>query len=548
MEKEVIVIDKGDYKLTNYRVPCKRASIWIGQTCNIRCKFCYYVDIIADKDDPEHDFLPIDKLKTICKTLVDKYGNNAVDIEGGEPTIYKDIFEMMDYCNEIGLKPTLITNAVALSQKDFCKKFKDHGVYDFLVSVHALGDVYDEIVRLPGASKRQQQALENMQELGIPFRFNTVLTTEVLPQLMDVAKLAVKTGARAVNFIAYNPFNDQKTDGKRNEENIPKYKEVKECLTPVIDYLEENEIEVNLRYLPFCVYEDRHKKNIQDFQQRNWDLHEWEGAGEAWTRKTEQRSAHTPLSEPVEFFEIIHKSRDAYRVFDSKNKFIYVINSLKEKIKETTNVAIYGNTDIAAEVAETIKNNEELKGKITIKSIISTKKFVTNSTTNGYPWNDEDWLKENDVDFIIITSISAIGQIKDTITAMGLEDKIITMFDYRVGKQLEGSNYIKDYYREELGHVENFSDMEYAYKEFRVQCAAGNYLKGEKCEKCSISPICDGFHKDYAKIFGFKEATSIVIDNGKKIYDPRYYLNDQLKVVEKQDYDWALPESAKCAK
>lgn len=539
MSENNIVIDKNDYKLTNFRALCRRASIWIGQTCNIRCKFCYYVDIIKDKNNPHHDFLPLEKLKKLCKTLVDKYGNNAVDIEGGEPTIYRDIFNFIEYCNEIGLKPSLITNGVALSQKYYCKKFKDAGVYDFLVSVHALGDLYDEIVQLKGASKRQLQALDNMKELGIPFRFNTVLTKEVLPQLMDVARLAVDKGARAVNFIAYNPFNDQSSEGKRCEDNIPRYNEVKEKLTPVIDYLEENLIEVNLRYLPFCIYEDRHKKNIQDFQQRIWDLHEWEPAGEAWTRRAEQRSADGDLSEPLNFYEMVIKSRDIFRLEGEENKYNYLIDKLKEKAQKPITVAIYGNTDLACDVASTIKNNEFLNDKIEIKSIISTKRYVTAQKAGEYPWNGEDWLIKNDVDVIIISSISAIEQIYNTLKDMNLADKAVFMFDYAAVIDSNEIKYSPEFYREELGIVEGFSDLEYAYKEFCVQSASGGYLKGEKCIKCSISPICDGFHKDYAKIFGFEEAKSIILD--AKIYDPRYYLNSQLKVVEKEEYDWALP-------
>lgn len=541
MSESIEIIDKNGYKLTNFRTLCRRASIWIGQTCNIRCKFCYYVDIIKDKNNPYHDFLPLEKLKKLCKTLVDKYGNNAVDIEGGEPTIYKDIFHLIEYCNEIGLKPSLITNGVALSQKDYCQKFKDAGVHDFLVSVHALGDIYDEIVQLKGASKRQLQALDNMKELKIPFRFNTVLTKEVLPQLMDIAELAVEKGARVVNFIAYNPFNDQSSDGKRCEDNIPKYNEIKEKLTPVIDYLEKNEIEVNLRYLPFCVFEDRHKKNIQDFQQRIWDLHEWEPAGEAWTRRSEQRSADGELSEPINFFEMVMKSRDIFRLEGEKNKYDYLMKNLKAKAAKPLRVSIYGNVDLACDIASTIKNDDFLKDKIEIKSIISTKRYVTAGSVCGYPWNNEDWLKANDVDTIIISSISAIEQIHNTLKGMNMADKVIFMFDYLAVINSSNNKYVPEFYREELGEVDGFNDLEYAYKEFCVQSAAGGYLKDEKCAKCSISPICDGFHKDYAKIFGFEEANPILLD--KKIYDPKYYLNKQLKVVEKEEYDWALVEA-----
>ena len=57
---------------------------------------------------------------------------------------------------------------------------------------------------------------------------------------------------------------------------------------------------------------------------------------------------------------------------------------------------------------------------------------------------------------------------------------------------------------------ENGGTLEHAYKEFRVLMpkVIHPYTKGEACTQCSLRGICDGFHKDYAEIFGFDEATS----------------------------------------
>ena len=65
------------------------------------------------------------KAKKICDTLVNTYGNNAIDIQGGEPTIWKSIYDLVSHCHKIGLEPTLITNALILDNKDTCIKFKE---------------------------------------------------------------------------------------------------------------------------------------------------------------------------------------------------------------------------------------------------------------------------------------------------------------------------------------------------------------------------------------------------------------------------------------
>src|ERR671925_615746 len=140
----------------------RRGVMWLGQTCNIRCHFCYFLDRINSTNHPEHAFMTIDKAKRICSTLVGVYGNNAIDIQGGEPTLFRHINELVEHCRTIGLIPTLITNAIALQDLRRCVALKDAGIRDLLVSVQGLDDTYDSIVGVKGASVKQQHGLENI--------------------------------------------------------------------------------------------------------------------------------------------------------------------------------------------------------------------------------------------------------------------------------------------------------------------------------------------------------------------------------------------------
>lgn len=281
---------------TKERSLTPRGVLYLGQTCNQRCFFCYFHDRINDPKHPEHHFMSIEKAKTICKTLVDVYKNNAIDIQGGEPTIYKHINELVAYCKEIGLAPTLITNALVLDDIEKCKKLKESGVRDLLVSVQGLNEVYDKNVCVPGSSVRQMKAIDNLIEVGIPFRFNTVLNKSTLPQLEDIAKLAIEKNARVVNFIAFNPFGDQLTAKIRNKENVPLYSEAAKYIHPALDMLEEAAIETNVRYYPFCIIDEKHRKSLYNFQQLIYDHHEWDWASFAWTGHSPQRNRDDELT------------------------------------------------------------------------------------------------------------------------------------------------------------------------------------------------------------------------------------------------------------
>lgn len=288
---------KAVYHPSDARKITRRGILWLGQTCNLRCHFCYFLDRITDDSHPEHGFMGLDKAKAVCKTLVDYYGNNSIDIQGGEPTLYPPIYDLVEYCAEIGLAPTLITNAIALSKYDNAVRYREAGIRDFLISVQGLGEVYDRIVGRPGGHLWQMKALNNLQKAGIPFRFNTVLSKAALPQLMDISRLAVETGAGVVNYLGFNPFNDQ-TTGRRSAENVPSYLEIRDPLEDAVAYLLEQGVEVNVRYLPQCLVSDDQRKTAYGFKQLPYDLHENDYASWSWTDLPAQRMAAEELTPP----------------------------------------------------------------------------------------------------------------------------------------------------------------------------------------------------------------------------------------------------------
>ncbi|MBN1521397.1 MAG: radical SAM protein, partial [Candidatus Aureabacteria bacterium] len=418
----------------------RRGVLWLGQTCNLRCHFCYFLDRIESRSHKEHDFMSLEKAKQICYQLKNFYNNNSVDLQGGEPTIYKDIYELVSYCRSIGLYPSLITNALVLSDKDKCRKLSESGIRDCLVSVHGLNETFDKIVRVKGASKKLMQGLENLVEAGVPVRFNCVLSKMALPELKEIALLAVKLGARVVNFITFNPFEDQLRKGKRSTENVPRYSEVAPHLDEALDILSENNIEGNVRYFPICMVKEAHRKSVYDFQQLPYDIHEWDYVSWTWTSMTPQKIKEGDLSHPVSLRDISMRSMN---------------------VPESLHFAASS-----------------------MQKFLSLFPFLLSPTKKIY----------HKMSFLI------------------------NRF----------SSKKKDFENKEAFYLENA----------KYRRNLGGYVYSFKCQQCAARDICDGFHGDYASIFGSEEALPVRID--KKIVDPKYFISDQQKVVEKEDYDWAL--------
>lgn len=432
---------KDEFSRTKRRVLTRRGVVWLGQTCNLRCHFCYFLDRVSIKEHPEHPFMSLEKAKKMCFTLVDFYKNNAIDIQGGEPTIYPHIYELVRYCSEIGLLPTLITNALVLSRRKSCERLKESGIRDLLISIHGLKDTYDQTVGVPGAHAKQMRALEHLQELAIPFRFNCVLTKMTLPQLNQIADLARQTKCRVVNFIAFNPFEDQQKQGKRSRDNVPRYSQVKPFLTEALDLLAEAGIESNVRYFPLCMVEDRHRKVVYNFQQLPYDIHEWDYASWSWTGMVSQRTKEGDTS------SVISLEEATYQPLSYPGPLKHAASAAKRLVLRFPRLR---------EPAEALH-----------------RKLSRAVHQNRFSADKGEYLHQL----------------------------------YRANGIMRATRHC-------------------------------NYLYSSQCKRCAVRQICDGFHGDYAAIFGTDEATPI--SSEIEVSDPLYYISEQEKVVEVEDYEWAL--------
>jgi pyruvate-formate lyase-activating enzyme len=412
-------------RVTTRRTLTRRAVVWLGQTCNLKCDFCYFKDRIADRGHPEHAFMSLEKAKKICRTVREVYGNNAIDIQGGEPTIFPQIAELVRYCRDIGLVPTLITNALVLAREDRCQSLIDAGLRDFLVSVQGIGSVHDHVVGVPGAFAKVVRALENMMNLKIPFRFNCVMSKLAVPQLPALARLADLSGASVVNFIAFNPFEDQRTPGKRTDSNVPRYTDVRAALTVALDHLDAAGIEANVRYFPFCMLPERHWKSNYNFKQLPYDHHEWDYASWTWTAQREQRTSEGDTSPPPVLGPMLRLGP-------------------------------------LAGLAQRIAGHGRLRPLLRqIRVRLSSALMPFHSKASIYANNAE---------------LRAQGDC--------------------------GSKY------------------------------------NRACGICSLRGICDGFHGDYAEMFGTDEAATVSL--GRQIDDGTLYISRQKKIVEPEDLSWGL--------
>jgi len=174
-------------------------EILIWYACSANCFFCSN-DPVWRNVDPRS---VAGRTSEILKQISDakKKGFKILGLTGGEPTIYPDILKVIAFAKSLDFQTIRIqTNAMRLSDFDFCKKIIEAGVnfVKFSITGHKAA-IHDYQSQVPGNFERNMQALDNLAKLEVGAEVNTVVTKinyKFLPQF--VAKMGEKKVSRIV--------------------------------------------------------------------------------------------------------------------------------------------------------------------------------------------------------------------------------------------------------------------------------------------------------------------------------------------------------------
>jgi MoaA/NifB/PqqE/SkfB family radical SAM enzyme len=251
----------------------KRIDLNLGYTCNISCRFCYYQKSVHAKDKRSKKDLTTDQAKKWL-LFFRKKGIEKIDLTGGEPTIRKDIAELIRYSKEIGYKTIcIITNGMAFANEEFCRELVKNGLNDILFSLHGPNSqIHDNLTGVKGSFEKLIKAITNMKRLNIRCRSNTVVNGVNYKFLGDTAELLANLGIRIINFILFNPIVEaQSSDSDMNVT----YEEASHYLKVVIDKYKDRMERITVRYIPFCVMQG-YEMYVTNTPQIQYDPDEWD--------------------------------------------------------------------------------------------------------------------------------------------------------------------------------------------------------------------------------------------------------------------------------
>ena len=148
-------------------------AIWeVTQSCDLACKHCR-----AAAQPIAHP----DQLTTAeGKALIDQIAAMQVPIfvfTGGDPLKRADVFDLIRYAAEKGVKVALTPSATPLLTREAIFKMKEAGLVRLGISLDgSTPEIHDAFRGLPGAWARTIQAIEWANEAGIPIQVHSTIS------------------------------------------------------------------------------------------------------------------------------------------------------------------------------------------------------------------------------------------------------------------------------------------------------------------------------------------------------------------------------------
>jgi|GEM_PF-3954655 len=173
--------------------PCEIA-IAITKKCNLNCPFCYegtksFIDELNIKD---------------FKKITNRFSNEIpFTILGGEPTIKRNLFNIINYLKKKDYKFDIITNGILTSKEEFVKRLKKAGGSNVSIAISFEGnsEAYKKLRGIDNI-KSVLNSIKNFKKYKINFFIFSTIIKENLNEIKKIAELSANEGA---SFLRLSP-------------------------------------------------------------------------------------------------------------------------------------------------------------------------------------------------------------------------------------------------------------------------------------------------------------------------------------------------------
>ncbi len=149
----------------------KPIVVWnITRSCNLKCVHCYNDSGVQKANDE----LATEEAKIVLDDLA-KFGVPSVLFSGGEPLMRPDLFELIQYATDLGLRAVISTNGTLITP-EAAQKINKTGVSYVGISLDGIGEINDKFRGVEGAFERAVAGIKNCQDKDVRIGLRLTLT------------------------------------------------------------------------------------------------------------------------------------------------------------------------------------------------------------------------------------------------------------------------------------------------------------------------------------------------------------------------------------
>lgn len=212
MSKEIQKIkEKNMGKIAKYRKKLYKKPVLkdlfleVTLRCNAKCEHC---GSNCGFEQPR-DEISAEKLKGALKNIADNYKAKDIilNVTGGEPLMRQDLFDIMEYANELGFHWGMTSNGMLIND-EILKKMNETNMETISISIDGLKDTHESFRKVPGSFDnivKNIQDLQNLPSIKI-VQVTTVANKKNLHELEDIYNLMKTIGITSWRVLNVDPI------------------------------------------------------------------------------------------------------------------------------------------------------------------------------------------------------------------------------------------------------------------------------------------------------------------------------------------------------
>jgi MoaA/NifB/PqqE/SkfB family radical SAM enzyme len=184
-----------------------------------------------------------------------------VAITGGEPTIRKDLPEIIQYIHDKHpfSEIKLLSNGRMFSYRGYAKEIAKKPISKFIIPVHAhCFELHDFIARSKGSFKQCINGVKNLLNLNSSVEIRMVIHGMNYPFIRETVELIRKMSSRIPIVLLYF---DLIGSGSINKERL--VVKMKKVVPYIEDTLDQHRQAIEIYHFPRCLFRKEYRDNIK---------------------------------------------------------------------------------------------------------------------------------------------------------------------------------------------------------------------------------------------------------------------------------------------